>query len=376
MSYHGHFESQKPKKKGKKIGLIILAVVLVLVLAVVGVVLWYYNDMMSSYNYVEMPKSTYAKETEPTAAATEAAETTAVTEATTEETTVETTVPPMRDEDILNVLVVGNASRAGEGAAMADTMILVTVNKYTNDVTLTSFLRDTYVDLPDYRDSRGTMHSCGWNKMTSCYALGYSWDGFAGGMEMMNQCVYNNFGVEVDYNVELDFTAVEFIINYVGGVDLELTEAEAAYLNSDDNYVYYDVQPGLQHLDGLAALSYARMRKAEGDNDSDIKRTSRQRYMIEQLLNKIKGMNVFQLYGMATDMLEYVTTNISPNELANLIFDFGPVLANMTLNQGTCPVQGQYWNEYKDTPDGNLPCLIFDQGQHKQLMRAFTETNG
>ena len=98
MSYHGHFESQKPKKKGKKIGLIILAVVLVLVLAVVGVVLWYYNDMMSSYNYVEMPKSTYAKETEPTAAATEAAETTAVTEATTEETTVETTVPPMRED--------------------------------------------------------------------------------------------------------------------------------------------------------------------------------------------------------------------------------------------------------------------------------------
>lgn len=379
MGYHGRFEPQKqPKKKrGLKIFLIILAVLLVLGGIVVAAGAIYYNKMMNKMNIIELPEDTYVyteetRLTEATEAVlTEA--TAAATEEVTEATTVVTEPPKAKAEDIINILVVGQSSRAGEESRMADTTMVVSVNTFDGTITVFSVLRDSYVKLPDYRG-----HLCGRAKFTVCYGLGYQWGDIAGAMEMTNICMRDNFGVEVDYNVEIDFESFIRVVDLMGGIEIELTEAEAKYLNADDLYVTYDVQPGLQYLDGMAALSYARMRKAEGDNDSDIKRSARQRLVIETLLNKVRGLGLKELQRVADILLPEITTTMTPADVVSVLTRIIPVFDQVKIVGETIPVSGTGWGEIIDIYDDGIPDSIirFESPQQKKLIRAITEAEG
>lgn len=377
MRYHGRFEGgkpgkepkgKKPMKKGTKILLIVLAV---LVLAVAGTAVWgvsYYNEMMGKMNIVTLDENLYDYLEEET---TEASETATTTETSaTEGTTVETTRPPMSADDIINILVVGQASRYGEEGHMADTTILVSVNTYTGVVTLSSVLRDTLVRLPAYKT-----HTEGRAKFNMAYHLGHTWEGTAGAMAYTNLTMKSNFGVEVDHNIEIDFESFTKVIDYMGGIEIELTEAEAKYLNNDDLYVLYDVEPGLQYLDGMAALSYARMRKADGDGDSDIKRSARQRKMIEALLDKVRGLSLSELQGVADTLLPLITTTMTPKDVADILLKVLPMVKNITIESGSIPVETTYWGDYVDIYGDGFPhsVLKFDEGQNKRLIRAITE---
>ena len=382
MSYHGRFESQKQpgnhkKKKGKglKIFLIVLAVLLVLIAAVVIWGISYYNKMMNKMNIITLPEDTYVYTEEATVPTQkEQAEVTEATEA----STVETTRPPMTADDIVNILVVGQAYREGEESRLADTNIVVSINTYTGKVTLFSVLRDTYLKLPDYKG-----HTCGKAKYNVCYNLGYGWNGIVGAMEMSNICLKDNFGIEIDYNIEINFDSFIKVIDYLDGVDIELTEAEAKYLNDDDVWVTYDVEPGMQHLDGMAALCYARMRKAEGDSDSDIKRTARQRQLIEALLGKIRNLSLSELQGVADTLLPLITTTMQPGDIANLLLKVAPLLSNLEIESHTIPIEnesleGSRWGDLIDIyEDGIMDSVIlFDMGKNKQFIRAITEAEG
>lgn len=370
MSYHGRFEQQKqPKKKrGKKIFLIILAVLLVLVIGAVAAGAIYYNRMMNKMNIIELPEDTYVY-TEETSL-TEETEQVDTSEEQTEEATVETTRPPMRAEDIVNILVVGQSSRAGEESRMADTTMLVSVNTYDGTITVFSVLRDSYVKLPDYKG-----HVCGRAKFTVCYGLGYNWGGIPGAMEMTNICMRDNFGVEVDHNIEIDFESFIRVVDLMGGIEIELTQAEADYLNKDDLYVLYDVEPGLQYLDGMAALSYARMRKAEGDADSDIKRSARQRMVIEKLLDKVRGMSLKDLQSIANTLLPEITTTMTPADIVDLLVKFMPVFKDVRIVGETIPYGKTGWGEIIDIYDDGIPDSVikFEAPQQKKLIRAITE---
>ena len=379
MGYHGRFEPQKqPKKKrGLKVFLIILAVLLVLGGIVVAAGAIYYNKMMNKMNIIELPEDTYVytEETQLTEATeavlTEA--TAAATEEVTEATTVVTEPPKAKAEDIINILVVGQSSRAGEESRMADTTMVVSVNTFDGTITVFSVLRDSYVKLPDYRG-----HVCGRAKFTVCYGLGYQWGDIAGAMEMTNICMRDNFGVEVDYNVEIDFESFIRVVDLMGGIEIELTEAEAKYLNADDLYVTYDVEPGLQYLDGMAALSYARMRKAEGDNDSDIKRSARQRLVIETLLNKVRGLGLKELQSVADTLLPEITTTMTPADVVSVLTRILPVFDQVKIVGETIPVSGTGWGEIIDIYDDGIPDSIirFESPQQKKLIRAITEAEG
>ena len=378
MSYHGRFEqakqSKQPKKKrGKKIFLIILAVFLVLVIGVVAAGAIYYNRMINKMNIIELPEDTYVytEETEQVQETTEQTTAAEVEETeTTEATTVVTTPPKATADDIINILVVGQSSRAGEESRMADTTMLVSINTFDGTVTLFSVLRDSYVKLPDYKG-----HVCGRAKFTVCYGLGYNWGGTAGAMEMTNICMRDNFGVEVDYNVEIDFESFIRVVDFMGGIEIELTEAEAKYLNDDDLYVKYDVQPGLQYLDGMAALSYARMRKAEGDNDSDIKRSARQRLVIETLLNKVRGLSLKELQDVADTLLPLITTTMKPGDIVDVLTRILPVFDQIHIVGETIPYGKTGWGDMIDIyEDGIMDSIIrFEAPQQKKLIRAITE---
>ena len=356
--------------------LLILIVVLILVVLLGAATAWgihYYRTMFEKMDIITLDQNLYetyvaetltpleTMETETAAATTEATET-AATEQTQPE---ETTIPPFKPEDIVNILVVGQASRDGEAGRMADSTILVTVNTYDGTIRLSSVLRDTLVDLPSYKS-----HGPGRNKFNMAYQLGYTYDGIEGAMAYTNLTMYHNFGVEVDHNVEVSFESFTKLIDYMGGIEIELTEAEANYLNKDDLYVKYDVQPGLQYLDGMAALSYARMRKAEGDADSDIKRTDRQQKVIETLFNKVRDLSLKELQGVADTLLPLITTTMTPKDVADLLIKMLPHIRDLQFEKGSIPIKTTYWGVLQD-PYGSV--LLFYPDQNKRLIRAFTE---
>ena len=382
MGYHGRFaqrkqpENRRSREKagnGTKVLLIVLAVLLVLILAGLGVVYWFIQNKFSKMNIVTLPEDTYAY-TQATEEFTRPPETQPVqTEETTAETTMETTRPPMSAEDIINILVVGQAARDGETGKMADTTMLVSINTYTEEVTVFSILRDSLVNLPAYKGLKG-----GKNKFTMCYALGYQQNGTAGAMEMTNICLKDNFGIEVDYNVEVSFDGFIRMIDYLNGVELELTEAEANYLNKDTLYVQRTIEPGVQVLQGMEALSYARMRKAAGDGESDIKRTARQRKLVASLLEKFRYMSLSELNGWIDELLPMVTTTMKPADVTALAAKILPMVSNLKMQGETIPVGKTGWGEMYDIyGDGNLhSVMLFVSSQQKQLIRAITEAEG
>lgn len=370
MSYHGRFEQAKQpkqpgKKKGLKIFLIVIAVILVLLLIFAGAAYLYLQSKLKKMNIIELPKDTYAY-TEPTDEVTRPPETGAaeITEATTE-----ATVPKMTADDIVNILFVGQAARAGEEETMADSTMLISINTYTKEITCMSILRDSFVKLPDYKG-----HQCGRAKFTVCYNLGYQWGGgTAGGMEMTNICLKDNFGIEVDYNVEVSFDSFIKMIDYIDGVDIDLTQAEADYLNKDTLYVKRTIEPGVQRLQGMEALSYARMRKAAGDSESDIKRTERQRKVVEALLEKFRYRSIADLNKWIDILLPMVSTTMTPTDVTKLAARVLPIFSELKIKGATVPMEG--WGDMVDIyKDGQTHSVMrFDTAKEKKLIRAITE---
>lgn len=370
MSYHGRFEQAKQpkqpgKKKGLKIFLIVIAVILVLLLILAGAAYLYLQSKLKKMNIIELPKDTYAY-TEPTDEVTRPPETGAaeITEATTE-----ATVPKMTADDIVNILFVGQAARAGEEETMADSTMLISINTYTKEITCMSILRDSFVKLPDYKG-----HQCGRAKFTVCYNLGYQWGGgTAGGMEMTNICLKDNFGIEVDYNVEVSFDSFIKMIDYIDGVDIDLTQAEADYLNKDTLYVKRTIEPGVQRLQGMEALSYARMRKAAGDSESDIKRTERQRKVVEALLEKFRYRSIADLNKWIDILLPMVSTTMTPTDVTKLAARVLPIFSELKIKGATVPMEG--WGDMVDIyKDGQTHSVMrFDTAKEKKLIRAITE---
>ena len=370
MSYHGRFEQARQpkrpgKKKGLKIFLIVIAVILALLLILAGAAYLFLQSKLKKMNIIELPKDTYVY-TEPTDEVTRPPET---GEAETTEAPTEETVHQMSADDIINILFVGQAARAGEEETMADSTMLISINTYTKEVTCMSILRDSYVKLPDYKG-----HTCGRAKFTVCYNLGYQWGGgTAGGMEMTNICLKDNFGIEVDYNVEVSFDSFIKMIDYIDGIDIDLTQAEADYLNKDTLYVKRTIEPGVQRLQGMEALSYARMRKAAGDSESDIKRTERQRKVVEALLEKFRYRSIANLNNWIDTLLPMVSTTMTPTDVTMLAAKVLPIFSELKIKGNTVPMEG--WGDMVDIyDDGQIHSVMrFDTAKEKKLIRAITE---
>ena len=253
--------------------------------------------------------------------------------------TVAETLPPVEGDYITNILVIGQDYRKGEDTKLADSIILCSFNRKNATLTLTSFLRDTYIQMPNYKG-----HTCGKNRINVVYNLGWQWGGDLGGMEMMDKCLKENFGIEVDYNVEVNFETFSQIINKLGGVDVELNEAEVNYLKRDRTGFNNYVRPGMNHLDGYTALCYARARKLDGD----FQRTGRQRKIVSAIVEQVRSMGLKEIKDLVWDILPLVITDMENDEILDLIKDALPLLPKLKINAGMCPAEGTYWGEMLD----------------------------
>lgn len=236
---------------------------------------------------------------------------------------------------IVNILLVGQDSRAGEQHKLSDTMILCTLNKETKKLTLTSFQRDTYVQLPSpYKG-----YICGMQRMNVAYNLGFHWGGDLGAMEYLDLLIYNNFGVEVDANVEIDFETFQKVITIFGGINIEIDQDEANYLNATTGRDQYSA--GWHVLDGGAALAYARMRHSNA-GDNDFKRTDRQRKLINEIMQRCKSLSIAEMNQMADEILPMILTDLSASEITTYLLELLPYVVDLEVESRQCPADGTW----------------------------------
>ncbi len=348
MSKKGKYQKETVKKPlgWKKILLIVLAAVIVVV-GVAAALGWsYFKGLIGNIRQAEYQENELSQEeleailggtvgTVPPEEETTEATTEPTTEATTEPTTAATEPDYGELGKLINIMVVGQSYREGEDSKLSDTMILCTLNRETNTLTMTSFLRDSYVQLPNYKG-----HTCGKQRINVAYNLGYKWAGDLGGMEMLGMCIYNNFGVEVDYTIEVDFTALLATVNKLGGVEIELNADEARYLTKTDHCKGEFVE-GVNRLKGDAALAYARMRHAT-NVDNDFNRTARQRKLITQMIKQIMSLSLSEIDDLLKYILPMILTDMPEDVILEMVKIAVPMLPKLTIEGNQCPYGDTY----------------------------------
>ena len=246
------------------------------------------------------------------------------------------------EKNIINIMLIGQDRREGEGRARSDAMILLTINKNTKSVILTSFLRDLYVEIPGY----------GGNRLNASYAYG--------GMELLNKTLEQNFGIYVDGNVEVDFSQFAQIVDLVGGVNITLRSDEAREINAE---LGTSLTEGTQHLNGNQALTYARIRKV--DADGDFSRTQRQRTLINAIVQQVKDNGIVKLMGIVEDVLPMVTTDMSNTEILGYATALLPMITGINITNQRIPADGAY--SYASV-DG-MSVLKADMDANRQILR-------
>lgn len=211
--------------------------------------------------------------------------------------------------DVLNILLIGVDGQGYSGRS--DTMILCTFNKKERTAFMTSFLRDLYVQIPGYSD----------NRLNAAYAFG--------GIDLLDATLEVNFGIQVDGHVMVDFNTFPQVIDALGGVDIQLTQAEAEHLGVGDAGVY--------HMEGSLAMSYARIRAL----DSDFGRTNRQRTVMNSLFNRFKNLGWGEILNAANQVLDLVYTDMD----ASTILSYGSELLGVQeIQQMHVPEDDEYYN--------------------------------
>ena len=313
-------------KSRNKMKWVLISLGILVAVAVLGGIL-YWNHMLNLLGNAE-------EQTVPTLSQEEEEALLGTVETVLEEETVpeETWPQVVSDKNITNIMLVGQNWREDEQNKLSDTMILCSINRKTKTMSLVSFLRDLYVPLPAYAG-----HGQGQNRMNVCYALGSSWKGNSkGGMEMLALCVEQNFGIHIDHTIEVSLDSFPRIIDGFGGVEIDVTEAEAKYLTEEVGYVG-EIEPGLQTLDGMETLAYSRIRKI----DSDRQRSARQRVVLAALLDKCRDMGIMQFHSAAEYVLPSIITDMTNEEITNYIWELMPMVKDMKILSLTCPADNE-----------------------------------
>lgn len=240
---------------------------------------------------------------------------------------------PMKEEGVINILLIGNDSRQQSTDGRSDAMILVSISNKTKTIHLTSLLRDMYVEIPGYKD----------NRLNAAYAYG--------GPELLMETLEKNLDISVNRYVLVNFQAFANLVDAVGGVDLELTNDEVRYVNGflveynilegnpEGTYYLPEDLSGMVHLNGPQALSYCRNRLL----GTDFGRTERQRKVLSAIIKKAPATLLTNPTGLFEGLLPNLTTNLTESECRSLSLQAGKLLS-YDIVQASIPIEGSYSN--------------------------------
>lgn len=235
----------------------------------------------------------------------------------------------VKSEDVVNILLLGTDEYSGilTDSARSDCMILVSIDKSKNTVKLVSLERGMGVPVLEGE------HEGKYDWLTHIFRYG--------GADLVCRTVEHCFRIEVDYYVRVNFTTVKTVVNAIGGIDVEMSEAEAGYLSRQfarkGMYEEAKLQEGMNHIYGDVALAFARLRRI----DSDWQRVGRQRRVILAAVEALKGSSLKQLNDLLDTTLPLIQTDMSMMEIADMML-YSPHFLNSEFDQMTIPQEGTY----------------------------------
>lgn len=238
----------------------VLLIILVIIILIVGSIAYLYMNKLNKIDYVEIPEESIEVSQE-----------------------VQEKLSGYR-----NIVLFGLDSSEFEGRS--DCIIIFSLNQETNDVKMASIYRDTYVQIPGY----------GYSKINHAYAYG--------GAGLAMSTINRNLDLDVTEFVTINFEVVKDVVDYLGGVEIEVTDAEATQIPGI-------AKGGTYTLNGSQALAYGRIRKI----DTDYKRTERMRTVIDKVFTKVKNMSLMEMNKFVDKVLPEVQTNVKKSDVTSLL---------------------------------------------------------
>ena len=212
-----------------------------------------------------------------------------------------------RDDGYWTIAVFGVDSRDGNTGkgALSDVEMLCSIHRKTGEIRLLSVFRDTYLRIDQKED---------FDKINEAY--------FLGGPEQAIKALEDNLDLQIDDYATFNWKAVVDAINVLGGVDIDITDKEFAYINSfitetvnSTGVGSYQLEhSGMNHLDGVQAVAYARLRLM----DTDFNRTERQRKVLGQAMEKAKNSDLKTLTTLIGTVYPQTKTSIGVDNLAEM----------------------------------------------------------
>jgi LCP family protein required for cell wall assembly len=204
-----------------------------------------------------------------------------------------------KPEGQINILLLGSDIRPDDGGFRTDVTLWVSLNPQDGFVSIISFPRDLYVNIPGW----------GYQRINSAFQYG--------GFDLLAETFESNFGIRPDYYIMVDFEGFKAVINNLGGIDVQttqnLTDTCGTWINASG---YCSVGPGLVHMNGDVALWYTRSRHSTNDID----RTRRAQEVVEAIFDRLVSLDVIlKAPDLYNAYITYVQTDIGLGEVLNLL---------------------------------------------------------
>lgn len=226
------------------------------------------------------------------------------------------------DRKTVNILLIGQDRREDETLSRADSMILCTFDRDEDLLTMTSFLRDTWLPIPGH----------GKDRLNAAYAWG--------GASLLKQTLTENFDITIDGCLEVDFSQFAGVIDTLGGVSIPLRQDEAEVINRNTGST---LSEGTHLLNGEQALAYSRIRTL--DKDGDFSRTDRQRKVMNALVDSYRDAQLPVLLKLLKQLLPMLSTDMTESRLLMLALEVFPMLPGLETASQSIPAPGSCRDE-------------------------------
>lgn len=264
----------------------------------------------------------------------------------------------MWSDHVYNVLLIGQDTRVQGENGRSDAMILVSINKQTEEIIMTSLMRDVWVHIPGY----------GAERLNQAYEYG--------GAQLLIDTVETNFHIRIDNYMTIDFYAFMDMVDALGGVEMTITDAEVENMLY---YFHYEINPmlgrpldtdvietgGTYTLNGVQTLAYVRCRYLEG---GDFGRTERQRKVLNVIFERFKSCSVPEMLDVLEVVLPYITTDIDEETMFSLLTNTALQYKDYKLVTHTVPYEGTWENWIHELTGETKDVLSVDIELNSQIM--------
>lgn len=230
------------------------------------------------------------------------------------------------DESITNIALFGLDQQNINEPGRSDSIMILTIDKKHKKVKLSSIMRDSYVNIKGH----------GMDKLNHAYAFG--------GPELAIKTINENFHLNIEDYVTVNFFNMEKIVDALGGVELDIKKEEVSIMNYyidelanlEKEKPLHIKNAGKQLLNGRQTVAYTRNRYS---GNGDFERAERQRRVMTALMEKIKNAGITRYLGIVSDLAPYVATSIPKGEIGDICKDLLTSGIN-TIEQERFPLDG------------------------------------